>query len=112
MHHFFLQISRKGRNILAVIKYDQAIIIDISNTEGKTSTFIRYGEPPSLSTYDKKLSGEGIIKIKPGETAYHKSGTYYVMVLPDFTLFDIFIDNYYTFQFTWRLHESVPHLNP
>ena len=87
-------------------------MIDVANSEGKTSTFVRYGSAPDLTKYDKKLSGEGLIKISPGDPAYHKQGTYYVMVLPDFQFFDIFIDNYYTFQFTWRTEETIAHLTP
>jgi hypothetical protein len=87
-------------------------LIDVANSEGKTSTFFRYGSAPDLTNYDKKLSGGGLIKISPGDSAYHKQGTYYVMVLPDFQFFDIFIDNYYTFQFTWRTEETIAHLTP
>ena len=87
-------------------------MIDVANTEGKTSTFIRYGQAPDLKNYDRKISGEGIIRLAPDEPGYHRQGTYYVMVLPDFKFFDIFIDNYYTFQLTWRTEDTVPHLTP
>lgn len=71
---------------------------------------LRYGEPPTTSTYDYKTE-DSILKISPGDKAYHRNGTYYIHIIPDFSLLDLFRDNYYTFTLVWRTESTTPHLN-
>lgn len=90
----------------------QAILLDLINTEGRVGMYVKYEGLPQTMDYDWKHFGSGVVHISPKDKAYHKTGTYYVMILPDFNFLDIFIDNYYTFSLTWRTEDSMPHLNP
>ena len=74
---------------------------------------MRYGSVPSntQSGFDYQINGEGAIRIVPGDKAYHREGYFYILVLPDFGFFDLFVDNYYTFTVSWRQENTLPHLN-
>ena len=89
---------------------DISIIIDVQNIQSKTRTFIKFGQTPSSTDYDFKL-GDGVLTIKPDDVGYNRQGTYFVITFPDFNFLDLFVDNYYTFTFQWRLENMVPHLN-
>lgn len=71
---------------------------------------VKYGDTPTVSAYDYRVE-EGILKISPGDKAYHRNGTYYIYITPEFSLMDLFRDNYYTFSFQWRTQSTTPHLN-
>jgi hypothetical protein len=90
---------------------DHSILIDVHNMEGRTKTYVKLGDVPTIFEYDMVLNGETSAKITPKDRYYNKTGTYYIVVFSDFGFFDLFRDNYYTFSLTWRRENTVPHLN-
>ena len=73
--------------------------------------FVKHGNKyPTFSHYDYKLQS-GVLTIEPNTKGYYKQGTYFITIYPDFSLVDLFIDNYYTFTLSWRLSTTIPHVN-
>ena len=90
---------------------DYAILITVKQLQHKIKTYVRYGEMPTHKKYDFKASGDSYIEIKPDNPAYHKNGTYFVMVQADPDLIDLLITKEYSFTVTWRSQNVIPHLN-
>ena len=90
---------------------DQELLVSIENHEGKTRAYLAFDRSPTPLSFDLSLNGEGSLSIAPGDKVYKRSGTYQLLVIPDFSFNDIFRDNYYSLTVSWRKASSVPHLN-
>jgi hypothetical protein len=89
---------------------ERTIIIDVTNTQGKTHTYIKYGTfaNPTNKDYD---TIDGIIRIEPGDSRFNRKGTYYITTHPYFGFMDLLRDNYYTFRMSWRLENNIMVIN-
>ena len=68
---------------------------------------IRYGEPATMEAHDFYLRGKGDhhVTIKPGDKHFHRSGTYYIMVVPAPNLWQkLFADDWFNYavKFSFR----------
>jgi hypothetical protein len=89
---------------------ERSILVNLQNLEGKTNTYISYGEVPLVEKHDFFLSS-GVLKISPDSPHFHREGTYYIMVVPHFGYLALLRDDYYRFQLNWKLESSVSYLN-
>lgn len=71
--------------------------------------YINYNEPATRDKYIWTTSGN-YITIIPEDGNYHNEGTYYVMLEPLYQLWDLFIDNYYTYTITFSTKDTYLYL--
>ncbi len=83
--------------------------MSVQNLEAKTHTLVSFGQLPMIDKHDFDVI-EGSIKIMPGDTKFHRQGIYYVTVMPYFGFGELFEDNYYKFQLTWKMESQFTYL--
>ena len=51
--------------------------------------YVKYGNAPTLADYDFYLE-EGVLTINPLQSHYHKKGTYFILVTPNYGFAELF----------------------
>jgi hypothetical protein len=88
---------------------EREIEIHVQNIEEKTHTLISFGKLPMIDKHDYDVI-EGSVFIVPGDKRFHRQGVYYVTVMPYFGFGELFEDNYYKFQLTWKMESQFTYL--
>ena len=92
-----------------LIGYEKVLKFQTNNIEGKVKMYINYNAPATRDNYIWSTSGNYITVI-PEDGNYHTEGTYFVMLEPQYQLWDLFIDNYYTYTLTFSTSDSYLYL--
>ena len=69
--------------------YEKAIKVQLSPFEGRVKMYVKYGGQASKDDWHYETTNN-LIVIKPEHYHFHREGTYYVAVYPDFTFWEIF----------------------
>lgn len=89
--------------------YEKAIKIQISPFEGRVKTYVKYGSPANKDDFNIETE-DSLITIKPSDYHYHREGTYYIAVYPQFTFWDLFQQTNYGFMISFTSEQQFSYL--
>lgn len=69
--------------------YEKSIKIQASPFEGRVKMYVKFGSQPTKDDFQYQ-TGDNLIVINTNDYNYHREGTYYVAVYPEFTFWEFF----------------------